>query len=93
MVVCYLEDDPKKKDALVVRTFCQLDENLGLTMSRDVEVMGLQVAHAIGFGHSVYAIYQNGVVYGYAPGRTLNGEDVKDPKFIRYIILVFPFNL
>ncbi len=71
------------KDALVIRIFDQVEGEEGLNDDREYEVMGMQVAHKIGVAQPVYAIFNNGVVYKYATGRTLTSKDVKNPTIIK----------
>jgi hypothetical protein len=80
---CFLKEDLQKKDALMVRVFGTFSEASGVSPDRDIDVMGLQLAHHLGFGQKVYAIFKNGVVYGYTAGSTLTGQDVTDPKILR----------
>ena len=49
----------------------------------------LQVAAAIGIAQPVHAIFKNGVVYRYAPGRTVKLEDLKNPSIIKYVALKY----
>ena len=88
MQCCYLKSDTSKSDALVLRTFGTLpfefEGGEPPKIDRDYEVMGLQIAARIGVAQPVYALYKNGIVYGYATGRTVEPNDLKDPKVIRY---------
>ena len=86
MQCCYLKSDTSKSDALVLRTFGTLpfefEGGEPPKIDRDNEVMGLQIAGRIGVAKPVYAIYKNGIVYGYATGRTVLPEDLKNPRAI-----------
>ena len=53
------------------------------TLDREMEMMGLQLAHKIGVAKPVYAMYKNGIAYGYATGRTLKDKDLQNPKVIQ----------
>ena len=83
MLCCHLVADVDKQDALVVRVFGQPNPAMGMSMDRSTEVMCLQVAAHIKIGQPVYAIFKNGIIYRYAPGRTLTGDDIKNPDVIR----------
>ena len=81
MLVCHLATDGDKEDAVLLRIYGALGS--GLKIDRDVEIMCLQVAAAVKVGQPVYAIFNNGIVYRFAPGRTLTGEDVTNPDVMR----------
>lgn len=83
MFCCHLLSDTKREDALTIRVFGGI-EGLHLNFPRHIEVKGIQVAALLGVGQPIYAIFKNGVVYRFAPGRTLQPADVTDPKVIRY---------
>ncbi len=83
MLCCFLKDDTKKTDALMVRIFGVLNTEYCIPFDRDSEIMAIQLAHNLGFGQKMYAIFKNGVVYGYNSGRTLTGEDISNPKVVR----------
>ncbi len=54
----------------------------GATIDRQQEVISLQVAHEAGVAPPVYAIFDNGIVCGYAPGKMLQWEQMWDDKHI-----------
>ena len=86
MQCCHLKSDKDKSDALVVRTFGVFPFDLGIELpeiDRNYEVMALQAAGQIGVAQPVYALYKNGIVYGYATGRTVEPQDLKNPCVIR----------
>ncbi len=43
----------------------------------------MQVAYAAGCTPPIYAVFNNGLVIGFAPGRTLNYEDMFNLKIIK----------
>ena len=43
----------------------------------------MQIAHKIGAFPKVYATFQNGMVYKYFKGRTLNFHDLNNPAIIK----------
>ena len=81
MLCCHLVSDEHKSDAVVVRVF--VNSVTFATVDRDTEVMSIQVAAAINVAAPVYALFKNGIVYKYAPGRTLTGDDLTKPELIR----------
>ena len=82
MLCCHLVSDEDKNDAIVVRVF---NSNITMaTVDRDNEVMAIQVAAAINVAAPVYALFKNGIVYKYANGRTLTGDDITKPELVRY---------
>ena len=72
-----LKTDTPYQNALVIKIF--REPKMG-----DIEIMGMQVAHAVGIAEPVEAILNNGVVYRYTPGRPLTAQDLHNPDIIRY---------
>ena len=79
-----LKSDPEHENAIVIRIFGTFVMNgQEIQLATDGQVMAMQVAHSVGIAEPVYAIFRNGIVYRYAPGRTLQLEDLKNPGTIR----------
>ena len=81
MTCCHLASDVDKQEAIVVRTYGVLKGDL---LSRDKEIMGMQLGHIAGCCAPLMGIFNNGHIYGYAQGRTLEYEDFFKPEVIRY---------
>ena len=80
-----LKSDKEKQNALVVRLFGSIQVGKEtFTAGSDEQTMAMQLAHAVGLAQPVIAILKNGIVYRFAPGRTLTIEDIKNPDIIRY---------
>ncbi len=79
-----LKSDPQHENALVIRIFGTFKmNNEDVSFGTDCQVMAMQMAHSVGIAESVYAIFKNGIVYRYAPGRTLTAEDLRNPSVIQ----------
>ena len=84
VMCCYYQrSDNKRQDALVVRLFGLED---GTLITRDKEFLNLQIAHAAGCFPAILASIKNGLIYQYAPGRTLKIKDLNSPDMIRKIV-------
>ena len=83
MMCCHLVSDKDKEDAMVIHIFVAGIKDIPL--DRDTEVMAMQVSAHIKVAQPVYALFKNGIVYKYGKGRTLNGEDLKNPTVVRYL--------
>ncbi len=81
---CHLKSDLSGKDAIIMQLF-EYTDLTGCAREREQEVIGKQIMNKLGIGQPVLAIFKNGIVYKFAPGRKLRGSDLKDPKVIRYI--------
>lgn len=81
MTCFYHQNDEEKQDAIVVRVHGNIPD-MGI-VSRDKEFLAQQASHAIGCFPSIYASFNNGMMYQYAPGRGLTYRDLTDPKIIR----------
>ena len=80
-----LKSDNEKQNALVVRLFGSIVYGKEtLTFGGDEQTMAMQLAHAVGLAQPVIAILRNGIVYRFAPGRTLTLADIQNPDIIRY---------
>ena len=81
MYHCHPENIP---NGLVCRVFASdIAEAWSDVIDRNQEVRCMQVAHACGVSQPVRAVFRNGIIYGYAPGRTLKYEDMRKPAVIR----------
>ena len=82
MTCYYHRNDEERTDAIVVRVY---GAAVGDLNPRDKEFMNLQIAHAAGCFPAIYATFNNGLMYKYAPGRHTNYHDIVNPQNIRTI--------
>ena len=82
-MACYYHiNDEERTDAIVVRVY---GAALGDLNPREKEFMNLQIGHAAGCFPAIYATFNNGLMYKYAPGRHTNYHDIVNPQDIRTI--------
>lgn len=84
LVCFYQKTDPKRDDAIVVRVNGDALGEMGVS-DRDREFLCLQVAQAAGVFPALYATFNNGMIYKFAPGRVLNYQDFRNPSVIKEI--------
>ena len=82
MVCFYQTDDEHRSKAVVVRIY---GADAGDLNQRDREFMNLQIAHAAGCFPTIYATFNNGLVYQYVVGRHTNFHDIVKPENARTI--------
>ena len=80
MTYYYQKDDSKLVDAIVIRI--NISDIVGAEQ-REKEFLTAQVAQAAGCFPVIYASFNNGIVYHYAPGRNPTFHDVIKPGFIQ----------
>ena len=69
------------EDAVIVRVNSLQDVcNL---VDRERELFGLQIGHSAGITEPVFAIFDNGMVYGYAPGSPMKWGCLWDENISR----------
>ena len=78
MIGCFY-DDPKKfiQEVLLVRIY---GHNSELMIDRVAEKQNMAMLFKAGLAPQLYATFQNGLVYDYIPGVTLNYKNVNEPK-------------
>ena len=82
MTCYYHKNDEERTDAIVVRVY---GAAVGDLNPREKEFMNLQIGHAAGCFPAIYATFNNGLMYKYAPGRNTNYHDIVNPRNIRII--------
>ena len=82
MCCIYTKDDPGRDDGMIVRLYGMQVADLN---PRDKEFLSLQVAHAAGSFPPIYAAFNNGLVYKFAPGRVMTYHELTDPAIIPLI--------
>lgn len=78
----YYEDGKFDKDVVLVRIFGAGTE---LMLDRKRECQNIQVLSAAGRAPPLYAIFTNGISYGFANGVTLDTESIRDPTIRKLI--------
>ena len=78
---CYVAEDKDRNDALVVRINCG-DWDI---LDRNKEFLSIQVAQSAGCHAPIYAVFNNGLVYKYVPGRLPSLHDLEKPEVIREV--------
>ena len=78
MVCFYQNSDDKRTDGLVVRIY-----GTTVNISREKEILSLQIAHAAGCFPAVLATFENGLVYPYVQGRMATFTDLTQPPVIK----------
>ena len=78
MVCFYQKSDDKRTDGLVVRIY-----GTTVNISREKEILSLQIAHAAGCFPAVLATFKNGLVYPYVQGRMATFTDLTQPPVIK----------
>ena len=84
MVCVYHEGDEWRDDAMVVRVH-------GINLSgqyefRTSDIFGMQLAHHANCFPPIYAIFRNGVMYKYIPGKTMSRLEFIDPESIYHLM-------
>ena len=82
MYCCHLEQDKDRNDAVIIRIFRGI---LAEGMDRDKEFLSIQVAQSAGCHAPLYAVFNNGLVYKYVPGRLPSLHDFEKPEVIREV--------
>ena len=82
MILCHHVSDTEEKDWFVLRIFPTQSTGI-YHEGRDMEVMAIQVAHAAHCGTPLMALFENGVIVGYFPGRCLEYKDLYNPNIAR----------
>ena len=80
MYCCHVAQDKERDDAVLVRV------NRGFLaegMDRNKEFLSVQIAQTSGCHARIYAVFNNGLVYKYVPGRLPSLYDLQNPKVIR----------
>ena len=82
-VCCNTKSDTSLNKAVIVRICRHMATDRVSVISRDREIMAIQLAHSCQVAMPVYAIFKNGFVYGHARGRTLEYEDLFKPNIAK----------
>ena len=82
MYCCFMAEDRGRNDAVIVRIYRDI---LGEAVDRDKEFLSIQVAQAAGCHAPIYAVFNNGLVYKYVPGRLPSLRDLMKPKVIQEV--------
>ena len=72
----HLASDGEKKDVVLVRIY---GEGSDLMIDRDLEMLNMMILHAAGCAKQLYGKFNNGILYGYVPGKCVDAETVRDP--------------
>jgi len=78
----YHPNDSEWREMVLIRRYGEKTE---LLIDRDAEVTYMKLLYSEGLGVPIYGRLTNAVLYGFAPGITLNKQTVKD-KTIRTLI-------
>ncbi|XP_044761915.1 ethanolamine kinase 1 isoform X2 [Coccinella septempunctata] len=82
LVLCRNITDDGIEEHLLVRVY---GHKTDLLIDRKAEIRNIQLLHQYGLAPSLYATFENGLVYEFIPGRTLSYEDVSNPKIYKMI--------
>jgi ethanolamine kinase len=78
LVGCFYSDEEKSiKEDLLVRIYGNKSE---LMIDRAAEKKNMAMLFKAGLAPELYATFNNGLVYEYVPGVTINYKTVQDPK-------------
>lgn len=66
----------KNKDTVLVRAYGQGTDTI---IDRDREFASLLLLHSLGLAAPIYCRFQNGVIYGFVAGRSINTEEMSHP--------------
>ena len=78
----HLDTDVEMSDAIVVKIYGTSGD---IMVAHDREFLAMQIAHAAGCFPSVYASFENGVLYRYAHGRMMTFNDYVKPEVVRAV--------
>ena len=87
-MACFKEDD-NGTDVTLVRVY---GKGSGLVIDRNQEKLSMFVLHNLGLSPPLHCSFQNGLVYGYAPGTTLDQDTLYDFDVQRCFCILY-FNL
>ena len=88
MIISAIEfQSQSQKCFIAIQEKVYIDQNNKTEAHSGLFVINLihQLAVAAGCLPPIVSVFENGVVYKYAPGRTLTANDLNDPHIIRYI--------
>lgn len=77
LVCCQLSTSHNENDIVLVRIY---GNKTDLLIDRKAEVRNIKTLSALGLAPKLYAVFENGLIYQYFPGDTLNIETVLDIK-------------
>ena len=80
MYCCHVAQDKDRSDAVIVRIYRGF---LAGGLDRNKEFLSIQVAQSSGLHAPIHAVFNNGLVYKYVPGRLPSLHDLGNPKVIR----------
>ena len=83
MTCFYQGADEHRADALVVRVYGF--EGQELPWGRSNEFLTMQVAQAAGCFPAIVAVFKNGVIYEYEPGRMVTFQDLVKPEIVKKV--------
>ena len=66
-------------------------ENTEMFIDREYEVAVMRCLHTAGMGPKIHCSFENGLCYGYIPGRTLHLEELYDPIIGRKVAATLAF--
>ena len=76
----HLASDTAKKDVVLIRIY---GEGSDLIIDRNLEMQNMIILNVAGCAKQLYGKFNNGILYGYVPGKCLNAETVRDPKITK----------
>ena len=78
-----MAQDKDRNDAIIVRIYRGI---MAEALDRDKEFLSIQVTQAVGWHAPIYAVFNNGLVYKYIPGRQPTLYDLQEPKIIQGVV-------
>lgn len=82
LIGCFHADSRKNDEVLLVRIY---GNKTDLLIDRNAEKINIAFLHRHGLAPELYATFNNGLVYEFVPGVTLNVKKVLDPKIWRLV--------
>ncbi|KAI1289693.1 Ethanolamine kinase 2 [Halotydeus destructor] len=80
LVGCYL--DSNQDEVTLIRVYGEKTE---LFIDRQIEIRNMQLMHNAGLSPPLFGSFQNGVCYGFTPGKVLNQDMVRDIRISKLI--------
>ncbi|KAK2152901.1 hypothetical protein LSH36_315g03165 [Paralvinella palmiformis] len=82
LIGCYQQHDCDMNDCILIRIYGKKTE---MFVDRELELLAIYVLNMAKCSASLYAKFNNGIAYGFLPGRCVNAETTRDPEIGRLI--------
>ncbi|KAL3279347.1 hypothetical protein HHI36_016854, partial [Cryptolaemus montrouzieri] len=82
LVLCSNTYQDGSEEHLLVRIY---GHKTDLLIDREAEIRNIRLLHTFDLSPTLYATFENGLIYEYIPGNTLSAEDVTRPEIYKLV--------